>query len=76
MTAAKVQNRLNGGVIRQPSQQIGRGRNAGDVNIAGDVQAFAEARPIDDHILAAAVGEMELIQSEAAVKRVVASIAV
>ena len=75
MTAAKIQNRLTGIVVRQQSQQIGRGRNTGAVNIAGDMQTFAPTRSIGDDILAAAVGEMELIQSEAAVKRVVAGAA-
>ena len=75
MTAAKIQNRLTGIVVRQPSQQIGRGGNTGAVNIAGDMQTFAPTRSVGDHILAAAVGEMELIQSEAAVKRVVAGAA-
>ena len=76
MTAAKIQNHLAGIVVRQPSQQVGRACNTGAVNITGAVQTFAEERPIDDHIPAAAVGEMELSQFAATVKRVVAGAAV
>ena len=75
MTAPKIQIRLTGIVVRPPSQKIGRGRNAGAVNIAGDKETLAPTQSVDDDILAAATAEMELIQSEAAVKRVVASAA-
>ena len=72
MTAAKIQNRLTGIIVRQPSQQISRGGNTSAVNIAGDIQTSAEAQPVDDYIPAATVGEMKLILFEAAVQGVVA----
>ena len=72
MTFAKDQTRVTVVVVQQPSQQIGGGRNAGAVSIAGDTQALDLMRSVDDYNLAVILAEMGLFQSEAAVQRVVA----